>query len=629
MRAFSSSFLSAAATASMAMLVSACGGGGSGGGGGPSIQITVNLVATGTNLQCQTSTPSTYTITRVTDGSTTKGTLPCPSTQAFKGDWTLSRWNVYADSDTSAAPAASTLTQLPAPVPILDGNRWVVYGQSPLTEGRVSDLALQRVDANGEVTAPIAANLQGWVSVPAASVPSSNPTWRWHKRVGDEVFVSAAAKAINFAPTDLDYWGGLSVGDVFANKKPVLAGTQLTDQGLAKVSYASIGLETLLINRKFRDLRFADFNNDGLDDVVSNVYGEGCALIGLQVSAGKYNFFEPKRADGQCIGGFGETLLVADFNGDGWVDILLPSYERFDFLQNQGQGKFVERAAELGIAFPNYVPRVEGAAAADINLDGHIDIVAANEVLINNGKGGFQPRFLPFGVVPVFDEGMSVVDLDNDGLFDIVKHDPTFGPRVFWGQSNRVTFKDSGYFFSGTVTLANSFGFAAGHFTGRSLPDVFMASGDPVGQPPWMCSQLYARKFECMAQAVTNGAKRGADILLVSDIDGDGVPELVSRELSMRIYNSGIKPAHVYRFDVLDDNNRRNRFGTAARAHCVSDDSLLGMGFVDGGNGFLAQGNYTLSFQSSWCASVFLDVARPGGIKRLGPFAPGTHSVKS
>jgi hypothetical protein len=441
--------------------------------------------------------------------------------------------------------------------------------------------------------------------------------------------VSSTASPIAFMPTDLDFWGGLAVGDVFANKTSVLAGTQVTDKTLTKVDYASIGLQSLFINRKFRDLRFADLNNDGMDDVVSNVYGEGCTVIGLQVSAGKYNFFEPKRADGTCIGGFGETILVADFNSDGLVDIFLPSYERFDFLQNQGGGKFVERAAALGISFPNYLPHVEGAAAVDINLDGHIDIVAANEVLINDGAGGFKPRFLPFGLVPVFDEGMSVADLDGDGLFDIVKHDPSFGPRVFWGLANRVTFKDSGYFYKGSVTLSNSFGFASGYYTGRALPDLFLASGDPVGQPPWMCTQLVPRRFECMTQAVTNGASRGADILMVTDVNNDGINELVSRETGMRVYSSGIAPTHVYRFDVLDTKGQRNRFGTTARAHCVSDDSLIGMGFVDGGNGFLAQGNYTMSFQSSWCSSVFLDVARPGGMVRLGPFAPGTHSVKS
>jgi hypothetical protein len=607
----------------------ACSGGGSGGGEteGISLRLAVTLTGTGTHLTCDTSTPGNYAVVRETNGTSVTGGLPCPSTQAFKGDWTLSRWSAFPKDGTNSTPLASTLTQLPAPVVVRDGQRWVVFAHSPLTEGRVPNVKIQSIGANDVEGLPLEADSRGWVSVPVSINHTSATGWRWHKQVGNDVFVSAPTRPVGFTPTDLDFWGALAIGDVFASKTPVLAGTQVTNKVLSKVEYASIGLQSLFVNRQFRDLRFVDLNNDGLDDVVSNVYGAGCAMIGLQVSVGKYNFFEPKRNDGTCIGGHGETLLVADFNSDGLVDIFLPSYERFDFLQNQGDGKFVERAAALGISFPNYVPQVEGAAAVDVDLDGHIDIVVAGEVLINDRAGGFKPRFLPFGIVPMFDEGLSVVDLDADGLFDIVKHNPWFGPRVFWGLANRVAFQDSGYFFNGTVNLNSSFGLASGYYTGRALQDLFFASGSPVGNPPWMCSQLVPRRFECMAQAVPNGANRGADLLLVADVDNDGINELVSRETSMRVYSSGLAPANLYRFDLLDAKGMRNRFGTTARAHCVSDDSLVGMGFVDGGNGLLAQGNYTLSFQSTWCTSVFLDVARPGGMVRMGPFKAGMHSV--
>lgn len=617
----------------IAVSLAACSGGGSGIAPTDEVSVKIDalLVAGGTLVRCEATPGQDLVVTRETGQTKTDTAMACPSSQVLAGDWVLSRWSVQTKSNPSAgALLATTATLLPPPVALRDGQRWVVVGQSPLTEGRVPGLQLEMTNARGE-TVSRTVDAKAWTAFADTSATQNvAPVWRWKAQVGAVVFESLPTEAVKFASTDFDFWGPLSVGDVHADKKSVLVGTTLEGNRLSKLeAFADIGLEALFQDRAFRDVRFADFNSDGLDDVVSNVYGNGCALIGLQVAAGRYNFFEPKRADGSCIGGHGETLLVADFNGDGELDVLLPSYERFDFLQNQGQGKFIEKAAALGIAFPDYIPKVEGASAVDLNMDGHVDIVIANEVLINDGKGGFKPRFLPFGLVPVFDEGLSVVDLDADGVFDIVKHDPFFGPRVFWGRSDRLTFLDAGYMLGNEPTLLRAYGVATGHYTGRSLADLFFAGGNPAGTPPKLCLQLVARRFECLSQAMTSRADFASEVLLVSDVNHDGIPELVSREVWLRVYSSGLKPANVFRIDLLDPSGRRNRFGRVARAHCAVDNSLLGMGFVDGGNGFLAQGQYTLSFQSSWCPSIWLDLPTPTGLRRVGPFGPGHHSVRS
>ncbi len=615
---------------SLLALASCSGGGGSAQEDLP-VKITATLVGTGTLVTCEASAGRDVVIVRETGATKTNTTLTCPSSQVLSNDWALSRWSVFAKGDAStSAPLAAGLSQLPAPVALRDGQRWVVVGQSPLTEGRVPGLRLEMISAKGD-TVFKAADTNAWTSFAVDNVSQSEaPTWRWSVGVGTNTFVSPATAAVGFANTDYDFWGPLAVGDVHADKQPVLAGTTVDGNALSKIEpFENLGLSALFINRSFRDMRFADFNNDGLDDVVSNVYGNGCVMIGLQVAAGRYNFFEPKRADGQCIGGHGETILVADFNGDGEVDIFLPSYERFDFLQNLGGGKFVEKAAALGIAFPNYTPKVEGATAVDLNMDGYVDIVVANEVLINDRKGGFKAQFLPFGVIPVFDEGLSVVDLDADGTFDIVKHDPYFGPRIFWGRKDRLTFQDAGYMLGNEPTLLRAYGVATGHYTGRALADIFFAGGSPAGTPPRLCIQLVARRFECLAQALSSRKDLESDVLLVTDVNHDGVPELASREQWLRVYGSGIKPAHVFRIDLVDQKGRRNRFGHVVRASCAIDNSTIKTTFVDGGNGFLAQGQYTLSFQSSWCNSIWIDLVKADSAVRLGPFAPGLHTLQS
>jgi hypothetical protein len=328
---------------------------------------------------------------------------------------------------------------------------------------------------------------------------------------------------------------------------------------------------------------------------------------------------------------------VADFDGNGRVDIFLPSYERFDLLLNLGDGQFVEVASAAGMAFPNYLPQVEGAAAVDIDGNGTIDIVVASEVLLNDGKAHFTPVDRPFGPTRIFDEGMSVTDLDGDGRFDIVKSDPSLGPRIFWGTAEPKVFADAGWMLGGQQVSESAFGLAVGDLMGNGRPTLVLAGGDPIGgaagvganPPPRVCIQPLPRQFTCLNALLPGKADGRQDLLLVTDMDNDGYDDLVARYPSPIVYGAPAGADAVFRFDLRDAQGLRNQYGRSLRVTCASDGSLVGLKFVDGGNGFMAQGNYVVSFHSDWCTSVWLQVPGIHGSVAYGPFGPGLHRIAS
>jgi hypothetical protein len=207
---------------------------------------------------------------------------------------------------------------------------------------------LQRLSTAGEHLETLSDVRRSFAS---PSVPGER-LWRWSVALDGTTYVSDATAERSFTMHDTGVWGAMALADLPDGRRFLGAG-----------DYVAMGAGSFTDDRTFRDIRYVDLNNDGRHDIVSNVYGSGCALIAIARAAGGYDVQTPLRNDASCIGGHGETLLVADFDGDGLVDIFLPSYERFDYLKNMGQGRFVEMADALGISFPEYRPNVEGAAA--------------------------------------------------------------------------------------------------------------------------------------------------------------------------------------------------------------------------------------------------------------------------
>ena len=207
---------------------------------------------------------------------------------------------------------------------------------------------------------------------------------------------------------------------------------------------------------------FLDYDRDGhLDLFVAN-YLEldvktaprppgvaNCAWKGVQANCGPRGlpegrhslyhnngdgtFTEVTRESGiaKARGGYGLTVLAADFDNDGWPDILVACDSTPSLLfRNNHDGTFTEEALERGLALSDEGLEQAGLGLAlgDFDLDGHLDLFRARftedtDLLYHNdGQGVFEDvtSRAGLGVETRFAAwGAGMADLDNDGLPDL------------------------------------------------------------------------------------------------------------------------------------------------------------------------------------------------------------------
>lgn len=137
------------------------------------------------------------------------------------------------------------------------------------------------------------------------------------------------------------------------------------------------------------------------------------------------------RANWQPSGSYGMGAAAADFDNDGWPDIYVacdtaPSL----FYRNNHDGTFREVGVAAGCAFDENGVALSGmgAGVADYDGDGWLDIVRTNftdqvtTLYRNNGDGSFHDASMQAGLgvnTKYVGFGVGFTDFDNDGRPDI------------------------------------------------------------------------------------------------------------------------------------------------------------------------------------------------------------------
>ena len=130
--------------------------------------------------------------------------------------------------------------------------------------------------------------------------------------------------------------------------------------------------------------------------------------------------------------GMGMSVVAADLDGDGWVDVFQTNDSAPNFLfRNEGDGRFREVALEAEVAF-DPSGRVTGAMATDaedVDGDGRLDLLVSNFnhygtfLHVNAGGMRFTDRGSVLGLsMPTFNTsvfGARFLDVDNDGFVDL------------------------------------------------------------------------------------------------------------------------------------------------------------------------------------------------------------------
>lgn len=204
---------------------------------------------------------------------------------------------------------------------------------------------------------------------------------------------------------------------------------------------------------QFNNSPTATNNDDFPDMAVTNKAANTVSI--LLASAVGDGTFQPKV---DLPTGRAPVSVVAanfhDLNGvAGAVDLAVANQDDNTISIFQGNGNGTFQAPTL-IALPaGYEPT--SLAAADLNGDGHIDLVVADQgnnsfsVLLGNGNGTFQPRKdYPTGTAPVY---VALADFNNEGALDVVTANNTANTvSVYYNQINNQNLP-TGTFLAGTT----------------------------------------------------------------------------------------------------------------------------------------------------------------------------------
>ncbi|MCS6850063.1 MAG: VCBS repeat-containing protein [Gemmataceae bacterium] len=166
-------------------------------------------------------------------------------------------------------------------------------------------------------------------------------------------------------------------------------------------------------------LSVADVNGDGRPDVL---YGAGQGLLLVNTPRG----FVAAKDSGIVYRPGKVGPVFGDFNHDGLPDLLVPQRGSVKLFRNDGQGRFTDVTARAG----DLAQALDGAVAAawgDIDNDGLLDVVigclsSPNRVFRNRGDGTFEDRTdaLGLGQRSYATAALLLVDLNADGALDFV-----------------------------------------------------------------------------------------------------------------------------------------------------------------------------------------------------------------
>jgi hypothetical protein len=281
----------------------------------------------------------------------------------------------------------------------------------------------------------------------------------------------------------------------------------------------------------------ADVNGDGRPDlVVANASAVTSASGSIAVLFGNGDgTFQPAVTYGSG-GDFAWSTAVADVNGDGHLDIIVANQNdnTIGVLLGRGDGTF-QSAVTYRSGSNSFTWSV---VVADVNGDGKPDIVVADEcdnyptcahgtvgVLLGNGEGTFQAAVVYFSGGSEANS-VAVADVNGDGKLDLI-----VGNNCFSCGSSTVSVQlgnGDGTFqapVANILTLSRVFSLAVADVSGDGKPDLLVAG--EVGNAGRVGYLLGNGDGSFQSEVPYHSGGNTAASVAVADVNRDGKPDLV------------------------------------------------------------------------------------------------------
>jgi len=269
----------------------------------------------------------------------------------------------------------------------------------------------------------------------------------------------------------------------------------------------------------------ADFNGDGKPDLAVTNYG-GAVTILLGNGNGTFTTAQ----DSPNVGEGPSSLTAGDFNGDGKLDLALVnnSASTLTILLGKGDGTFTATSAS-----PTKIYGGPGSiASGDFNGDGKLDLAVAYgtndtptvSVYLGNGDGTFTAAASPeTGVSPA---AIAMGDFDGDGNLDLAV---TCQKMI-----TILLGKGDGTFTTEDISTGDNggWGIAVGDFNLDGVPDLAIGIGVGGTEEPDSVELMLGKGDGTFAVATNWQLASPSRILSSSisatDLNGDGVPDLAT-----------------------------------------------------------------------------------------------------
>jgi hypothetical protein len=314
----------------------------------------------------------------------------------------------------------------------------------------------------------------------------------------------------------------------------------------------------------------ADVNGDGkLDVVVANQCQSSTSCIGsVSVLLGNGNgTFQPP-VSYSTAGYTPESVAVADLNGDGHPDIVVANLcgtigncgsdtieGQISVFIGNGDGTFQPAALYSSEGYS-----AMSVAIGDINGDGKLDVLAANScgaykcspttgnvgVLLDTSGGILQGNTAP-GSGGSFADSIAVADVDGDGHLDLVVTNQCLAACPGSADVSVLLGNGDGSFQAAVpynLTLGQLTSVAAADVNGDGHPDLLVAGGGVNGAVGVLLGNGDGT-FQLPNYYYGTGGNQAPGQIVMHDVNGDGRPDLI-------VINGGVGSNNVA---VLLNNN--------------------------------------------------------------------------